>query len=162
LSGIVRIEIILDDPRVFETGRHVKLIRGGQTQEGEIEFLRKQHGRTVLKLRGIDSIDQAETLVGWELAIAEADLPAPPEGMFYTFHLRGCRVTTVNGEDLGQVTDVLDSGADPIVGGTPVLQVDGTGGQILIPMALSYLKTVDLRNRRIVVELPEELRDLNT
>lgn len=111
----------------------------------------------MLKLRGIDSISEAEAIVGWELSILESDLPAPEPGSFYTFQLKGCRVIA-SGEDLGEVRDVLG-----IVdgGGTPILKVDGGQGEILIPFASSYLRTVDLEHRRIEVDLPDGLRDLN-
>ena len=62
---------------------------------------------------------------------------------------------TADGKSLGTVTEVLDSG------GTHILKVDGSGGEILIPFAQSYLRKVDLGQRRIEVDLPEGLVDLN-
>jgi 16S rRNA processing protein RimM len=111
-----------------------------------------------MKFAGIDSIEDAEKIVGAELRIPETELPAAEEGSFYTFHLRGCRVYSVrNGMDdyIGDVTDVVDGG------GTQLLQV-GTGAEeTLIPFAESIVKKVDLAARRIEVELPEGLRELN-
>jgi 16S rRNA processing protein RimM len=78
------------------------------------------------------------------------------QGTFYTFHLKGCVVTTTDGESVVTVTDVLDNG------GTPILKVDGKDGEILIPFAQAYLRKIDLGQRRMEVELPEGLRDLNT
>jgi 16S rRNA processing protein RimM len=95
----------------------------------EIEFSRRQHGRLILKLRGIDSISEVERWVGAELSVSEEELPSVEEGSFYTFHLKGCSVVTARGESLGTVTDVMDSG------GTHILQVDGKDGEILIPFA---------------------------
>ena len=155
----MRVEIIFEDPRVFVTGRRVLLSRGNATQQAEIESLRKQHERNVLKLRGIDSIAQAEQLVGYDIAIPEDELPAPPEGQFYTFYLKGCEVSSTDGERLGRVTDILGTEE---AAGTPILKVEGPRGEILIPLAEPFLKSVDLESRRIVTELPEELRDLNT
>jgi len=60
-----------------------------------------------------------------------------------------------DGESLGTVTEVLDSG------GAHILKVDGKAGEILIPFAQSYLRKVDLGERRIEVDLPEGLQDLN-
>jgi 16S rRNA processing protein RimM len=60
-----------------------------------------------------------------------------------------------DGETLGIVTDVLGGS------GTPILKVDGKDGEILIPFAQSYLRKMDLEQRRIEVELPDGLRDLN-
>ena len=145
---------MLDDDRVFAANRPVKAIRGNVSESFQIEFSRRQHGHLILKLRGIDSIAEVERRVGAQLVIAETELPPVEEGLFYTFHLKGCTVTT-QGESLGIVTDVLDSG------GTHILKVDGKDGEILIPFAQSYLRKVDLGQRRIDVELPEGLLDLN-
>jgi len=60
-----------------------------------------------------------------------------------------------DGKVLGTVTEVLDGG------GTHILKVDGTDGEVLIPFAQSYLRNVDLGQRRIEVDLPEGLTDLN-
>jgi 16S rRNA processing protein RimM len=123
--------------------------------EAEIEVFRRQHGRSILKFRGIDSIAGIETYVGAEIRIQARDLPEIEEGRFYTFQLKGCRVFTGNGDYIGDVTDVVDSG------GTEILKVDLGEEETLIPFAQSYLKKVDLDQRRIDVELPEGLRDLN-
>jgi 16S rRNA processing protein RimM len=106
-------------------------------------------------LYGIDSITKAEGLVGAELGVLEEDLPPAEDGLYYTFQLKGCAVTAADGKSLGTVTDVLDSG------GTHILKVDGNEGEVLIPFAQAYLRKVDLGQRRIEVELPEGLADLN-
>jgi 16S rRNA processing protein RimM len=151
----MRVEPILDDDRVFAPDRSVMLVHGAVKESVRIEFSRRQHGRLILKLRGIDSISQVEGLVGAELSVSEDQLPPAEEGLFYTFQLRGCDVVTADGKSLGTVTEVLDSG------GTHILKVDGSGGEILIPFAQSYLRKVDLGQRRIEVDLPEGLVDLN-
>jgi 16S rRNA processing protein RimM len=151
----MRVETLLEDDRVFESERKVMVLRENATENSEIEFSRQQHGHLVVKLRGVDSISAVERLVGAELAVAEQDLPPVEEGSFYTFQLKGCHVVAADGETLGAVTDVLDSG------GTPILKVDGKDGEILIPFAQSFLRKMDLRQGRIEVTLPEGLRDLN-
>ena len=151
----MRVDPILEDDRVFDPGRPVQVIRGTGREDSEIEFSRRQHGRLIVKLRGIDSISQAEELIGAELAISEKDLPKNAAGTFYTFHLKGCEVVAKDGETLGTVTDVLDSG------GTPILKVTGKGGEILIPFAEDYLRRMDVEQKRIEVDLPDGLRDLN-
>jgi len=151
----MRIDVLLEDDRVFEPERKVTVIRGTGREDSEIEFSRKQHGHQILKLRGVNSISQVELLVGAELAIPEKDLPPATEGSFYTFHLKGCQIVAADGETLGIVTDVLDSG------GTPILKVEGKDGEILIPFAQSFLRKLDLGERRIEMSLPDGLRDLN-
>ena len=151
----MRVEPIFDDDRVFAPEFPVEILRGNIRESARIEFSRRQHGRLILKLRGIDSIAEVEKLVGAELGVPKESIPPPEEGLFYTFQLKGCAVVTTGGDSLGTVTDVLDSG------GTHILKVDGSGGEILIPFAQSYLRKVDLGEKRIEVDLPEGLADLN-
>jgi 16S rRNA processing protein RimM len=147
---------MLEDDALFEKGRRVILfaVRGSE-RETEIEFFRRQHGRCIAKFRGIDSISEAEDLVGNEVRIPESALPAPKEGWFYTFHLKGCEVFTTAGEYLGIVTEVLESG------GADILKVDRENEETLIPFAQQFLKKIDLEQRKIEVDLPEGLRELN-
>ena len=124
----------------------------------EIEFFRRQHGRFVMKFVGIDSIEEAEKVIGAEVRIPKSELPEPEAGSFYTFQLRGCRVFAINsGSDdyLGDVTSVMDGG------GAQILQVGSGKSEILIPFAESIVKKIDIAERRIDVELPEGLRELN-
>jgi len=159
LQGAVRVERTFEDDRVMEPGRRLQMLAEGQERTVEIEFFRKQHGRFVMKFCGIDSIEDAEKIIGAELRIPEEELPPPEEGAFYTFHLRGCRVYAVSndpvGEEfIGEVTDVLDSG-------TPILKVGSGKDEMLIPFAETMVRKIDLAGRRIEVELPEGLRELN-
>jgi 16S rRNA processing protein RimM len=154
LNGAVRIDLKLEDDRLFEAGRRVTL-SGSSERETEIEFFRRQHGHCVVKFRGIDHISDAEKIIGSEIRIEDSQLMPLEEGWFYTFQLKGCRVFAVNGEYLGTITDVLDHG------GTEVLKVDRENEETLIPFAEEYLKKVDLDQKRIEVDLPEGLRGLN-
>lgn len=156
MKGAVRIELLLEDDAVFECGRQVIVSgRSIDDRESEIEFFRRQHGRSVIKLRGIDSISEAEQYIGTEIKIPANELPAPKEGSFYTFQLKGCRVYTTDGEYLGTVTGILDSG------GTEILKVDRENEETLIPFAQSYMRKIDVDQQRIEVDLPEGLRELN-
>jgi 16S rRNA processing protein RimM len=146
---------MLEDDAVFETGRRVLLAGKGIERESEIEFFRRQHGRCVAKFRGIDSISDAEILVGYDVKIPTETLPNLEPGWFYTFQLKGSRVFTAEGEYIGILTDVLGTG------GGEILKVDRDKEEILIPFAHSYLKEIDVDQQRIVVDLPEDLRKLN-
>jgi len=131
---------------------------GGSWRTVKIEFFRRQHGRFVMKFAGIDSIEDAEKIIGAELRVPESEIPAAEEGSFYTFHLRGCRVYAAHSggdEYIGDVTDIVDGG------GTQLLQVGSGKDETLIPFAESIVKKVDLAARRIEVELPKGLRELN-
>jgi 16S rRNA processing protein RimM len=146
---------LLEDDAVFGSGRSVILSGAGTAERNvEIDFFRRQHGRCIIKFHGIDGISEAEKYVGAEIKIRTGDLPAPQQGWYYTFQLKGCQVFA-GGDYIGIVTDVLD------MGGSEILKVDREGEETLIPFAESYLKCIDLDRRHIQVDLPEGLRDLN-
>jgi 16S rRNA processing protein RimM len=155
------VDLILDDDRVLDAGRQIQMEIGGSRRTVKIEFFRRQHGRFVMKFAGIDSIGDAEKIIGAELRIPESEIPAAEEGSFYTFHLRGCRVYAIHDGDanrdeyIGYVTDIVDGG------GTQLLQVGSGKEETLIPFAESIVKKVDLAARRIEVELPKGLLELN-
>ncbi len=147
---------MLEDDGVFEAGRTVTLSAPTTAaRETEIEVFRRQHGRCVIKFRGIDTISEAERYIGSEIKIPADTLPAAQEGSFYTFQLKGCRVFAVDGEYIGTITRVIDSG------GTEILEVVRDDEETLIPFAQLYIKEIDIDQRRVKVQLPEDLRELN-
>lgn len=150
----MRVRIDFDDLRLFEPGRSVVVALAGRQMETSVEELRFQHGRHVLKLEGIHSIDQAEQWVGGEVRIPGSDLPPAGPGRYYDFELKGCEVYAA-GDLVGKVVEVLD------YGGTTLLEVDRRGYEVLIPFAREIVKSVDTTEGRIEVDLPEGLLDLN-
>lgn len=154
LEGAVRIRIAFEDERLFRTGRRVILQLGGKEMETEIESVSRQHGRWVAKFASIISISQAEEWIGAWIAVGKNELPAPEDGSYFTFDLEGC-IVYANGQAVGPVRRLLDYGA------TSLLEVDRNGAEVLIPFAKAYLKQVDTAGKRIDVELPEGLIDLN-
>ena len=154
MNGAVRIELTLEDDRLFEPGNRV-ILTGPVERETEVEYFRRQHRHCVVKFRGIDHISEAERLIGAEIKVAADQLKPLQEGWFYTFQLKGCRVFAGGGEYLGTITDVLD------LGGAEVLKVDSENEETLIPFAREYLKKIDLDQQRIDVDLPDGLRGLN-
>jgi len=147
---------LLEDDGVFEAGRTVILSAPTTAAcQTEIEVFRRQHGRCVIKFRGIDTISEAERYIGSEIKIPADTLPAAQEGSYYTFQLKGCRVFAVDGEYIGTITRIIDSG------GTEILEVVRDDEETLIPFAQLYIKEIDIDQRRVKVELPEDLRELN-
>jgi 16S rRNA processing protein RimM len=104
----------------------------------------------VLKLAGVDSIDQAEDYRGLELRIGEEELAPLPAGSYYHHQLRGLRVFDPAGAPLGDVADILTN-----AGEVPVLVVRGPEGETLIPLADAFVKDVDLERGRLVATPPE-------
>jgi len=147
---------LLEDDAIFGAGRRI-LLSGARIaeREAEIDYFRRQHGHCVAKFCGIDSIAEAEKYVGADIKIPAGELPEPSQGWYYTSQLRGCDVFAADGEYIGKLIEILDWG------GTQILKVDRQNEETLIPFAQSFLKRIDLDERRIEVDLPEDLRNLN-
>ena len=110
-------------------------------------------GVLVLKFAGVDTISDAERLAGSEVRIpVEERVPLEP-GEFFESDLTGCQVVDRRtGEPLGRITGWQDAG------GSGLLEVDHDW---LIPFARSICVEIDPAARRIAVELPTGLKDLN-
>jgi 16S rRNA processing protein RimM len=98
-----------------------------------------------LKLAGVDSREQASRLVGGDLQVPRAKVLPLPEESFYIFDIIGLTVYTVEGELLGQVTDVLQPGANDVY----VVQGER---ELLIPAIKQVVKSIDLDQRRMLVQ----------
>jgi len=127
----------------------------GSRRELEVEEAWPHKGLLVLKFVGVDSISVAEELAGCELQVPQAERASLDEGWSYISDLVGCTVLDGNRE-IGTIADV-QSGA----GEAPLLIVKAGAQAYEIPYAEAYLKRVDLAQRRIEMQLPEGLLDVN-
>ena len=118
----------------------------------EVESTWFHDATLIFKFRGVDSISAAEELIGAEVRIPESERVALDPGEFFVSDLVGCEVIDRRtGHSLGSVS-ALDDG-----GGTGLLVV----GDLLIPFVRSICVEIDPAARRIAVELPDGLEDLN-
>ena len=115
------------------------------------------HGdHLIFKFQGVDTISDAEKLAGAEVSIPFEQRAALKEDEVYQSDLVGCEVFDATGRSLGLVSDFQETG------GTPLLEVKTPEGrELLIPFANSICTGIDLENKRIIVNLPEGLLDLN-
>jgi 16S rRNA processing protein RimM len=142
-------------PERYEQLREVSLFdaSGQLLRTAEVESAWFHSGTLIFKFRGIDSISEAETLARAEVRVPVSERAPLDEGEYFVSDLIGCEVVDRRtGESLGRVTN-LDDG-----GGAGLLVVDGG---LLVPFARSICVEIDPAAKRIVVELPEGLRDLN-
>jgi len=136
---------------------------------------RNHPGKGVFHFEGVTSIDDAEKLRGLEVQIPFEQRAVPPSGSFFVTDLIGCSVFEIPASTaamssspcslsqtptlLGKVRDVYFPGEGQA--GTPLLALDTTNGELLIPLAEDICKRLDVVARRIEVQLPEGLRELN-
>ena len=141
-------------PERYEKLRDVYLF-GGDVPAGqqlEVESSWFHNGTLILKFRGVDSISGAERLCGAEVRVPLEERTPLEENEFFESDLVGCEVVERStGQSLGRVTAWQDAG------GSGLLEV----GDLLIPFARSICVEIDPAARRIAVELPAGLKDLN-
>jgi len=151
---IVNLETDFPETR-FRPGAELFTMRAGAITAVAVTTVRFQNGRPVVGLAGIDTIESAEALAGLELRIPAEQLAALPSGAFYAHDLVGCRVETAAGLLVGVVDAVEGTvGANRLV-------VRAPAGEILIPLAATICTTIDVNAKRIVIDPPEGLLDLN-
>jgi len=92
------------------------LLRDGRREAWKVNAGRLQGKVVVAKLAGCNDRDSAEALVGAEIAVPRAVLPATTEpGEFYWADLVGLRVETVDGVDLGRIEQLFETGANDVM-----------------------------------------------
>jgi 16S rRNA processing protein RimM len=139
----------------FRPGGQVLVQDAGAVRTLTVRAARFYRERPIVAFEGIDSIEAAEAFVGCELRIEPTELVALPPGCFYHHDLVGCRVDTVEGDEVGTVTRV--DGA----GGSSRLIVEGPAGENLIPLVDAICRQIDPAARRIVIAAPDGLLGLN-
>lgn len=160
-------EIFLGAPQGKDQPRSVKL---------QSCWLSQNHqGQIVFHFEGVNSIAEAEKLRGFEVLLPLEQRVSLPAGRYFLSDLVGCSVFETSPKLpvvasspcslaeaptlLGTVRDVLFPGEE--MAGTPLLEVDTSQGELLIPLAEDICTKIDPRAHRIEVILPEGLRDLN-
>jgi 16S rRNA processing protein RimM len=155
LRGEVVADLLTDFPERFENlERLIAVAPDGKRQVLLLEEHWFQGGRIVLKFAGYDSIESASALVGSDLAVPEAERVELPEDVFYDWELVGCRVETVEGENIGRVREVMRTG-----GGVELLVVENEQArrEHLIPLAETICVEINVEDKLIRIDAPEGL-----
>lgn len=140
----------------FAVGATVWVRADANEEALAIASMRLQNGRPIVGFVGCTRIEDVQRLTGKELRIPESDLQPLEPGTFYQHQLVGCTVETVTGEPLGLVARVVGGAAGSL------LSVAGARGEILIPMAAAICRDIDVAAKRIRIDPPEGLLELNS
>jgi 16S rRNA processing protein RimM len=148
----VKVVVLTDFPDRFEPGNSVRLrMPKGETASVRIAKRRAHRGGLLLKLDGVDNRPGAEARRDAEIVIAPGELGELAEGSFYIFDLIGLKVTSEDGRECGEVTDVIQAGANDVY-------VTSTG--LCIPALKNVVAKVDLeRGEMIIRPVPGLLPD---
>lgn len=142
---------LLKAPRLWLTPPEA---RPGQRRDVAVRLARRHAQAVVALLEGVGDRTAAEALKGWRVHARRADFPPPAKDEYYWADLIGCHATNLQGQDLGEVVGLLDSGAQSVL---RLRTPEGTAPpERLIPFVDAYVHAVDIAQRSIVVDwLPD-------
>jgi 16S rRNA processing protein RimM len=180
-KGEVAAELLTDFPERLTRLREVFVGHAeGQNEPRRMAlkscWLSQNHrGQAVFHFDGVESISEAENFRGLEVLLPFEQRVTLPAGQYFVADLIGCSVFENPSASpvvasspcslaeapslLGTVRDVQFPGEE--FSGTPLLEVETSRGEILIPLAVDICTKIDPAARRIDVLLPDGLRDLN-
>ena len=159
-------ELHTDFPERFEQRRKLWcLAKDGSRREAELEEHWFHKGGVVLKFAGVDSISDAERLAGCEVQVPSEDRSELEAGAAYVSEIVGCEVWIDAGQQrLGRVSEVQFGGGEAplLVVQLPAmaLPIPGREKEVLVPFAEEFVKKFDPAERRIEMQLPDGLLDL--
>jgi 16S rRNA processing protein RimM len=154
--GHVAVVVETDFPAErFRAGETLHTRRAEAIEPLVVAASREQGGRWVVGFVGIESIDQAEEWRGQELRVPAESLRTLGPGAFYAHDLLGCEVLTLNGQRVGIVERVDAATAVPLL-----VVVDK--GEVLVPFIDAICREIDPGAKRIVIDPPAGLIELNS
>ena len=158
-EGEIRVKVTSDVPGRFDEGQTLFVSRDGIAADGRTCRIANSRstgskGKDILivSLRGFSDRDQALKLAGFWLCIPQSEVPAPEDGEYFHYQLIGLKVRTVDGEYLGGLAEILETGSND------VYVVSGTDGDILVPALSRVIREINIDACLMVVDLPEGLR----
>lgn len=150
LKGECKLKLFTDqDDLRFVKGKPMYL---DETRKLTVKSYSTYKGFGYVYFDEITSIEQAEALKGKTLYLPKEELSELEEDEFYYHELDGCHVFNEKGEDTGVVTDILETGANL------VLRVKNGEQQYLLPFVNAFVKEVDPKEKKIVIEEQAGLR----
>ena len=147
VKGEVKVMPLTDSPELFNDFRTVFLGKPGEeTVEYEVRRARPHKKWVILRLRGVDSRDQASRLRDMNIYVDKEKLGKLAEDTYYEADLHGMEVYDLNNELIGVISAVLKTPAND------VYQIRAEGGrEFLVPAIKDVVKEVDIAANRMVI-----------
>lgn len=148
LKGIVKVNPFTDDISKFEDLKYIYIQLKSELKKVKIEQVRYNKNQVLLKLEGIDSIEEAEKYRNFYLKTEKKSQEELGEDTYYIVDLIGIDVYSSNDEHLGKIEDVFPTGSNDVY-----VVKDNLGKQILVPAIAEVVKKVDLKNKKMVIKV---------
>ncbi len=144
--GEVKIKIISDYPKRLV--KHKTVYVGEPARAFQVERARLHSGFALLKFVGCDTPEQVAKLRGELVRIPVEEAAKLKKGQYYQYQIIGLNVVTAEGERVGEVEEILETGANDVY-----LVRTPEGKELLLPAIKSVVKEIDLENKTMTVEL---------
>lgn len=152
IKGQVKVNPFTDDIRRFDELKEIYVEKKHELKLFQIEKVNYSKNMVILKLKGIETPEQAETLRNSYLKIDRKDAKKLPEGTYYIADLIGLDVYTDENNLLGKLDYIYNTGSSDIY-----VVKDEQGKETLLPAIKEVLKQVDLDSKKIIVHIIEGL-----
>jgi len=152
IKGLVKVRPDTDDPYRFEELEFAYLEAGKEYRKVTIDEVSVRDDGVYLRLEGAKDRDDAEKQRGWMLYIDRAHARELDENETFICDIIGCKAVTLDGEEIGKVTDVLQPG------GNDVYVIKTPKGEMLLPALRHVVPEIDTVNQKLYVDaarLPE-------
>ena len=148
IKGMVKVQPFTDDIEQFENLKTIYIKNKSEQKEYEIEEVKYHKNMILLKLKGINNIEEANLLrQSYLLKDREKEEPLK-EGTYYIVDLLGLEVYDDNGNLLGTLEDIFNTGSNDIY-----VVKNELGKQILLPAISEVIKEIDIKNKKIIVHI---------
>lgn len=154
VKGEFRVLPLTDFPERFKNLKKAYLQDGRPV---DIESTRPHKQFFLVKLVGFDTMDAAAALRNMTLEVEREDVAPLPPGHFYIFDIIGMQVYSDTGENLGIVTEVLETGSNDVYIVDQPANDHKKTPQILIPALKDVVLEIDVAAKKMTVRLPEGL-----
>ena len=154
IKGQVKIVPFTDDITRYDELKEIYVEKKNELKLFQIEQVNYKKNMVILKLKGIETVEEAEKLRNCYLKIDRKDAKELPKDTYFIVDLLGLDVYTDEWKLLGKVDDIYNAGSSDIY-----VVKDELGKQILLPAIKDVLKEVDLENQKIIVHLIKGLVD---
>lgn len=152
LKGILKVKPFTDDITRFEKLKTIYIQKANELIEFKIEKVRYSKNMVLLKLEGIDDINEAEKYRNFYIKIDRKDAIELEENSYFIIDIIGSEVFTDENNLLGKVIDILQTGSNDVY-----VVKDDKGKEILLPAIEDVIKDVDIKNKKIIVHLLDGL-----
>jgi len=159
IKGEMVVVPLTDDPKRLSGLEKIFVSKDANIAQFEIEEVRtnlkskRLKERVLLKLKGVETLEEAKKFVGSFLEIEKEDLIKLPEGRYFIFDIIGLKVITTEDKEVGTVREVISLPAND------VYVVQGEQQEYDIPAIKEVVKKIDLDKKVMIIEPKEGLLD---